>query len=431
MRLRNTLSSAKPGVYALLACLVVGGCSTRGVVEPGLTKPGVAAPAPNQQLSGPTTDSRPSASQPNGHVDPASSISDSQAADVQLVQHCQVPVGGSVQPAPWCSAQGCATCMAGPHGYADFGPISHNPQGIDPNEFLCNGGDRPPAARARYNDQFVGVDLEDTVVRYTTDAGNVHVQESNRVCLYAPRFASVRKVTGAESGGMAISVVALDKPEGPIRMRVNEPGLALTGRDELRYGERTRGPDAIRARDRGVPIEGILQPEMAAEVLAAIMNLALVNRGILIDLDEPLIRRAALSAITWSIDQEMQVVVAGLAPISITRDQSAEELTVYELPDAGRLRICKLADKSDALPGEIVTFVIRVDNIGDSAVDEIVLTDSLTTRLEYVEDSQSSTVEAEFSYTENVGQSLQLTWKLASPLKVGEGAKIEFRCRVR
>lgn len=187
----------------------------------------------------------------------------------------------------------------------------------------------------------------------------------------------------------------------------------------------------MRARDRGVPVENVLQPVLAAESLALLANLAIINRGELIDRDKALIEEASLAATIWSVDMEVVVAVAGQAAATITRDQAAHELVVYELADAGRLRVCKLADKRDALPGEIVTFVLRIDNVGDSPLHDIVLTDNLTTRLEYVPESQSSTRAAEFSVLANEGNSLRLTWKFTEELKVGEGATVEFKCKVR
>ena len=91
-----------------------------------------------------------------------------------------------------------------------------------------------------------------------------------------------------------------------------------------------------------------------------------------------------------------------------------------------------MADRADALPGEIVTFVIRIDNVGDSAVNNVVLVDNLTTRLEYVPDSQSCEgAEAEFEATPNEGQSSKLRWAIQDELQVGDSVTIRFECKVR
>lgn len=336
---------------------------------------------------------------------------------------------------PGCN-NGCMNCAPGAFGDQACGPAGMmlpmipNPQGIDGNEFLCNGGDQLPKARARVGDQIIGVEVEDTVARYTTVRGETHVTPSNRVCVYAPRFGSVRRVTGADVGEIAIGPQKMLHRDTPIGVDYDEPGLAVTGRDLPIRNDLVRGPDAMRARDRGVPVENVLQPQMAEDVLALLASLSIMNRGILVKDDLPIILIGDQAATIWSVDQEVVVAVAGEVAATITRDQTARELVVYELPN-GRLRICKVADRGDALPGETVTFLLRVDNVGDSPLSDIVLTDSLSARLQYVPDSQKNTVNAEFSTSVNDDNSLRMTWKFAEELKVGEGTTIEFKCKVR
>lgn len=336
---------------------------------------------------------------------------------------------------PGC-ANGCMSCQPNAFGDQGCGPVGvmlpmiPNPQGIDGNEFLCNGGDQLPKARARVGDQIIGVEVEDTVARYTTVRGETHVTPSNRVCVYAPRFGSVRRVTGADIGEIAVGPQKMINRDSPIGVDHDEPGLAVTGRDLPIRNDLVRGPDAMRARDRGVPVENVLQPRMAEDVLAILANLSIMNRGILIKDDLPIILIGDQAATIWSVDQEVVVAVAGEVAAAVTRDQTARELVVYELPN-GRLRICKVADRGDALPGEVVTFLLRVDNVGDSPLSDIVLTDSLSARLQYVPDSQKNSVNAEFSTSMNDDNSLRMTWKFAQELKVGEGTTIEFKCKVR
>lgn len=339
-----------------------------------------------------------------------------------------------------------------------------NPQAIDPNEFLCNGGDEPPGARARVGDQFAGVEVTDTVARYRTVDGQTQVVASNPVCVYAPRFGSVRRVTGADSGELSLGPQGVALRHGPAKIEVEEPSLAIAGQDQLVRNQRVRGPDAMRARDLGVPVANVLQPARTEDVAAVLANLSLIHRGVIEVDDGPKLQIAALQAITWSVDQEVVVAVAGEAAESVTRDQSAHGLVLYELPN-GRLRLVKLADRGDALPGETVTFLLRVDNVGESPLTDVVITDSLTSRLQYIADSQrvvqylnqpqhgefqhghlqngqaggsdaaaelsSVAVEADFSTSSNEEQGLQLTWKLNQPLEVGQGVVIEFKCLVR
>ena len=330
-----------------------------------------------------------------------------------------------------------------------------NPQAIDPNEFLCNGGDAPPTARARVGDQIIGITPPDTVARYTTDRGEVEISPSNRVCVYSPRFASVRRVTGAESGELAVGTQRVIRADELDQARAKLPQLAVTGRDRTIRNEVTRGPDSMRARDRGVPVENSLQPETAVDALAMLENLKVLGYGDVFNTSQPILHHAYQSAVRWSVNTEVVVAIAEQTAATVIRDQTARELVVYDFPDAGRLQVCKVADKADALPGETVTFMIRIDNVGDSPLHDITLTDSLTTRLRYVSDSQTVTAvgadragderdegdqaggnesrspRVEFSTAENEGRSLRLTWKFADPLPVGQGITIEFRCIVR
>ena len=91
----------------------------------------------------------------------------------------------------------------------------------------------------------------------------------------------------------------------------------------------------------------------------------------------------------------------------------------------------KVASTDAALPGDIVDFTIRLDNLGRKPVGNVTLVDNLTTRLEYVEGSAQSSLEAKFSTTENNGGSLVLRWDFGEPIGPGDGGLVRFKCRVR
>ncbi|MCG8651262.1 MAG: DUF11 domain-containing protein, partial [Pirellulales bacterium] len=323
-------------------------------------------------------------------------------------------------------------CNEGPIGYVMQSPQGWNAYGVDPQEFICDGGDRGSRATFRRDETIAGLELEDTVVRYTTEAGDIHVQPSNRACLYAPRFTSVRKVTAAAAGGRAVGLTGVDRPVGPVRFEHDLPGLIVSESTELAHAEVARHADAMRDRNRGVPVDNVVQLELAENVKAALIALKLYELGQARHNEAALIERLALAAISWTTDESLEVAIQDLKTPTLTRDQKLEAFTIYDFPDAGRLRIVKLADRSDALPGESVQFVIRVENVGDSAVNEVVVADNLTTRLAYVDGSQSCEgAQAEFQTAANEGQSLKLRWKLQEELKVGQSVTIRFTCKVR
>ena len=328
-------------------------------------------------------------------------------------------------------SQAVVNTACAPHGYVEFSPEGWNLYGSDPQEFICDGGDHPPEARVLRDDSIDGLQPEDTVVHYTSEAGDISIQASNRTCVYSPRFASVRKITEAIAGERAITLNTVDRPVGASRVEMDLPGLVVRDSIELGNADVARRIDALRDRNRGVRVEGDVAPIQQSKVLEMMTTLAALETGQLGEDQKAIVQRGANAAIAWTISESVEVAIEDLKAPVLTRDQSLDAFTVYDFPDAGRLRIVKMADKQHAQSGEEVEFAIRVQNVGDSPVNNVVITDNLVGRLMYVEDSQSSDGEVEFSQHDNSTRSLRLEWKLKSELKVGESVLIQFRCKLR
>jgi uncharacterized repeat protein (TIGR01451 family) len=280
------------------------------------------------------------------------------------------------------------------------------------------------------NDRIVGVNLEDTVVKYETARGDIEVTPSNRVCVYAPRFAAVRRINGAITGELATGPVAAERMAGPLGVGAPQPSSAVMSPLGPERQALARGPDGVRGRDLGVHVDALQSPIIVEDYLAVLMNLRVMQTGQLQDEDKPWLAKGAQAALVWSEGLAPEIAVEQVRAEVATVDQAARGLTTYDLP-GGRLRVIKMADRKAAQVGDIVTFVLRVDNIGEGPIDGVELTDNLTTRLEYVEESQSSTKGAVFSTEPNDGGSLRLTWKFTDDFEVGEGAIVRFQARVR
>jgi uncharacterized repeat protein (TIGR01451 family) len=310
-------------------------------------------------------------------------------------------------------------------------PMVPAPWIYDPQEFLCDGGDQHPEAVLARDNRIIGLQPEDTVSHYTTEAGDTEFTASNRVCVYSPRFGNVRRITGAIQGEGAIAVAGTVRPVGPQDVNLDLPGLVMRDSVEVDRAEFTRRIDSMRDRNRGVRIENVQQPLLAIdvrEVLAGIQHVSIS------ELDESLLamlERYAVAANIWTVEETVEVEIQDLAPPVLTRDQKVDSLVVYDFPDAGRLNLIKLADKQHAAIGDTVTFALRLQNVGDSAVSGVVVTDNLTTRLEYVVDSESSSVDADFETKVNDVSSSQLIWRIKKEIAVGESVTIEFKCKVR
>ena len=110
---------------------------------------------------------------------------------------------------------------------------------------------------------------------------------------------------------------------------------------------------------------------------------------------------------------------------------ASELVGIEDRRKPGRLEIVKLADKQIAQPGEIVSFRIEYENIGDRELKDVRIIDNLTPRLEYVADSASSSRPAALSVTDNGEGSVILSWSLKEPLKGKTKGFVTFKSRVR
>jgi uncharacterized repeat protein (TIGR01451 family) len=156
-----------------------------------------------------------------------------------------------------------------------------------------------------------------------------------------------------------------------------------------------------------------------------------LQRELLTNTEKARLAQMIQAAAAWTHDAAVQVVIDNIAAQQGTASVAAESVHVYSLEGKPRLRVCKLASRHEARPGEEVEFTLQFENVGDQTIGNVTVIDNLTTRLEYVENSQSCSLEANFSATPNEGNSSRLRWEIVAPIEVGEGGVIRFRCRVR
>jgi uncharacterized repeat protein (TIGR01451 family) len=315
-------------------------------------------------------------------------------------------------------ANGCNACL---------------PSGIrGPNdEYLCDGGDFQTPAAVVTGGSVVGLEEEDAVAHYDTVDGRTIITPSNKVCIYAPRFAAVRRVVDLRA------VAQIDAPEGaildqaPIRLaETQEPGTALTLLEPNIH--RVKDPPSfLQNNQHPGELERNLRVAQTLGAVAAYANLQIVHTGEIIGEDRVKIARASLAAITWTADQAAQVLIENRKAQALVSERTPGTIYLLVTPNNPKLRLVKLASKNQALPGEEVEFTLRFDNVGDRVIGNVTILDSLTTRLEYIDGSQKCSLDADFESRDNEASSLKLRWQINEPLKPGEGGVIQFRCRVR
>lgn len=305
-------------------------------------------------------------------------------------------------------------------------------QAFHRDEFLFDGGDKNFQVTVDDEWKVNGLDIEDTVGTFDTIEGTRHVVPSNRVAIYAPRFAAVRKLAqlSTESQPTRLArfedTVELESTRGKdlssttlqqIQPQSNQSQLRARG-----FTERTRGLTA----------DNVNQPQRAEERTRSSNYSQHTRYRGFANSEGARQELAAVAARSWEDNLGLQIV-ANRRQAVIARDATkAHELVTVKTDDGeSQLRILKQASTIAAKCGEEVEFTISFENIGARRIGNVTIIDNLTTRLEYVPDSASCSVEANFSSERNSADSLVLRWEITQPLDVGQSGLIRFKCRVR
>ncbi len=307
----------------------------------------------------------------------------------------------------------------------------YRPRHTDPQEYVYDGGDRDPQARLRDDLSVVGLDSEDTVIRFETESGAVELQSGCRVPIYAPRFASTRKITPLGFSDRVVATQATLREQKIGRMAEVLPPTKVQLRQGPSREESVHVVESVRDRNRGVLMDKVLPAIEISEAFEPYEDLQIIRLGKLSTVDQVKLRRSALAALSWSNVDELVVLVDNVEAKLIEVDNQPQELLMYELDGKPRVRLCKVASHQVAEPGDTIDFTIRFDNTGDQKINNIVVHDSLTPRLEYVEDSQKTSMKSDFSSRANDVGSSVLTWTFTEPIRPGQGGYIRFQCKVR
>ena len=300
------------------------------------------------------------------------------------------------------------------------------------DEHLFDGGDKNQSVGIAADWSVRGLDVEDTIGHFDTLDGRTVVVPSNRVALYAPRFAAVRKVSGAAMHERHLRVAAYEREIGP--QRVDDTRVPESVTQQLQpIGQIGSRPAAVlEESQRGFELandEGLLS---FRNDFRPYEDLQVVRRGVFEQSEKARLAESIEAAIAWTGDQMAQAVVDGKNVAITATSVRAEAVYKNERPPGvPQMRVIKLASRKTARPGETVEFTLRFDNLGDELIGNVTIVDSLTPRLEYVDGSAECNLKHEFFTQENETESLVLRWEITDPLPVGEGGIIRFQCRVR
>ena len=251
-------------------------------------------------------------------------------------------------------------------------------------ECFVDGGDKENPLGIGPGGGLGGLDPTDVGVEYTL--GNKRkVTTSNVVCICSPRF-MIRRVDIVPSG--------------------IDHRLALAGN------------------------VGVTSPGLFVERRAAMVDIGVVRPG---GIDGSIRPSAFVGKVGLSffLGSTRPLVVGQVEGVKVTGALvEPEQLTAY--PNLCPLTVTKSVDPPGPKePGEVVTITIKYANTGSQEVSDIVVSDSLSARLEYVPGSAVSDRAANFTVGENEVGSVVVRWELPGTIMPGQSGTVKFKAKVR
>jgi uncharacterized repeat protein (TIGR01451 family) len=250
-------------------------------------------------------------------------------------------------------------------------------------ECFPDGGDRGDYLGIGPNNRLGGLNPTDVGVEYTIK-GQRRVTTSNVVCICSPRFMIQR---------------AELTPEGvfvPLTPLANVGALGPGSIYDL------RAPMAVAVQVKPTEFDGRIRP------------MAFVGR-------------VGTAFFVGTTRPQAVGQVEGIKVVGVVVEP--EELTAYP---GCPLTVIKEVDPSGPVPaGEIVTFTIRYANTGSKPISDVVISDSLSGRLEYVVGSQQTDRAANFSALPNEAGSVVLRWEIPGTMLPGQKGVVKFKAKVR
>ncbi len=300
------------------------------------------------------------------------------------------------------------------------------------DEYVRDGGDRDFEVEPRPQRRLAGLDTEDTVAQFDTLDGETHVEPSNRVHIYAPRFASVRQITSLIQTQHSDQPIGMEAPDVPTPAKIRQ-FVATSEQATVHADEKsTKRVITFQGETNDAGMSSAKSLMMAAENRPIRELLLGIPPETASRVDRWEIERTVDAAITWTHEKAVQVILNHQAANEITGDKRAQATFVVEwLPARPALKLHKSASTSHAQPGDFVDFSLRFENLGRQSIGNVVIVDHLSPRLRYEPGSAASSVDAQFEAVMGDEGSLILRWELSEPLLPGAGGEMHFRCQVQ
>lgn len=301
-----------------------------------------------------------------------------------------------------------------------------------PDEYLFDGGDRGTPVHYEGN-QRSGLNTEDTIGEYVDHTGERHTRMSNRVAIYAPRFSAVRTVSGTEEGNHVNRASGAHRTQGGSNI-ANRTGLHIHTDSDSPGGLRVRSrPSGLNGDNRDTHISRVFRRRVHVKLLNAFEDRQFAQRAVFERTNSAWLSAGLDAAKAWAGDRSASISGSTSGAVEVKAEIKPQETVGIDdgKRTKGTLRIMKIADREVAVPGDEITFTIRYDNLGDHDLYEVVIVDNLTPRLQFVDDSDTSTHPGELVIESNGHGSDILRFIIDGALEGHSGGVLQFKTTVQ
>ncbi len=270
--------------------------------------------------------------------------------------------------------------MFAPCGIPYYDPIL-GPK-VPSEECLTDGGDVGPRIGIGPNGKVGGLNPTDVSLAYTV-LGQRRVSTSNQVCICSPRYV-IRRVD------------------------VNVGSFYLTSGTDLLKQATGKGIASTR-----FPVQAVMNREKP------VGNVTRIRPGITVSIN-------GIHEFVGTTAPRMIGTSLGVGIVSMAIEP--EEITSFP----NELIVTKSVDATNPVkPGDEVTFTLHYRNGTRHPVTDLLLSDSLSGRLEYVAGSAQSDRPSNVTTTPNEAGSAIVRFELPGPVPAGQTGVVKFRAKVR
>ena len=303
------------------------------------------------------------------------------------------------------------------------------------DEYLCDGGDHGTPASPVANGGVGGVEPRDAVVRFDIGLGGQakpRILPTNVVCVYAPRFAEVRVITGANE-----TVDVKGARTGVVVQSTTHADAIIRSRRLVQ----NQSPELSRNRERASGLKGQSRPgeESNRRLAAGTENSTQLATNVQKQSPEMARNRQRPGKVDNRL--RLDIIKTAATPVVTGVVEGASEAVkvwgpqavtgVETPPDRPGLAVIKRVTPGEAEPGDTLTFTITYRNMGNTPIRSVAIVDSLLPRLEYVKGTSRGPVGTDFAAAANRLGSTELRWVLPGTIKPGASGQVSFQAVVR